>query len=368
MNLGKGLKMALKIMVVDDSAFMRQVISRMIQENPEMNVVATARDGVDALMKIEIFRPDVITLDMEMPGMNGLECLTQVMEKFSLPVIMVSSLTVEGADPTLRALELGAVDFVAKPTSPEPQLLEALKEDLIQKLKVAGSVGAAKLKNVSASYLSRTPFLPVMESNGGSKGKNLEVLAIGSSTGGPKALYHLLPQFPEQFPLGILIAQHMPKDFTAVFAKRLDSLCRIRVAEAKDGDLLEPGTAFLAPSGWQSSVRRDHDGRLRIVVTEEPRLLYKPSVDYLFKSLAMVSQGNVLSVILTGMGGDGAAGMKMLRDQGARTIAQSEKSCVVFGMPRVAIEMGAVEFIEDLAVIFERIMAIVTGSDEVKRG
>lgn len=350
--------MALKIMVVDDSAFMRQVISRMLQEDPELNVVATARDGLDALMKIEIFRPDVITLDMEMPRMNGLECLARVMEEFSLPVIMVSSLTVEGAEPTLRALELGAVDFVTKPSSPEPQLLETLKEDLTQKIKVAGSIGSAKLKKVSVSYLPSTAAVPRLEGINASNGKPLEVLAIGSSTGGPKALYHLLPQFPEKFPLGIIIAQHMPKDFTGVFAKRLDGLCRIRVAEAQDGDLIEPGTALLAPSGRQSSLLREKNGQLRVVVTEEPRLLYKPSVDYLFKSLAIVCQGNVLSVILTGMGGDGAVGMKMLREQGARTIAQSEKSCVVFGMPRVAIEMGAAEFVEDLSVMFERIMTI----------
>jgi two-component system chemotaxis response regulator CheB len=172
-------------------------------------------------------------------------------------------------------------------------------------------------------------------------------------------LYYLLPQFPENFPLGLIIAQHMPKDFTGVFAKRLNSLCRIQVAEAQNGDFIKPGTALIAPAGMQTAIRRVGDA-LRVQVTEEPRLLYKPSVDYLFKSVLESTRGKALSVILTGMGSDGAEGMRLLRNAGARTIAEAEESCVVFGMPRVAIELGAAEYVENLSGVFSRLMAIVS--------
>lgn len=350
--------MAIKVLIVDDSAFMRQIISKMLQDDPDLCVVATARDGIDALEKIKAYQPDVITLDVEMPNMNGIDCLAKIMETSPLPVIMVSSLTVEGAEPTIKAMELGALDFVTKPTSTEPQLLDTIKGELIQKIKVAAAVHTSKLKKVSVppfelATMHRQGAAPLPNRNG------LEIMAIGASTGGPRALYYLLPQIPENFPLGLIIAQHMPKDFTGVFAKRLNSLCRIQVAEARNGDVIKPGTALIAPAGMQTAIRRI-GGLLRVVVTEEPKLLYKPSVDYLFKSIAESVRGRVLSVLLTGMGADGAAGMKLLRDAGARTIAEAEESCVVFGMPRVAIELGAAEYVENLARIFDRIVAIVS--------
>ncbi|HPT86600.1 MAG TPA: chemotaxis response regulator protein-glutamate methylesterase [Bacillota bacterium] len=353
----EGIRMAIRVLIVDDSAFMRQVILKMLQEYPGIAVVATAKDGLDALAKIEVYQPDVITLDVDMPNMNGLECLAQIMERFPRPVIMVSSLTIEGAEPTMKAMELGAVDFVTKPSITDPQLLENIKDDLIQKVKVASTVKTSQLKKVTAPSFG----LAVMKQNEEviANPHQLELLAIGSSTGGPRALYYLLPQFPKNFPLGIIIAQHMPKDFTSVFAKRLNSLCRLEVVEAKDGDRLEPGLVLVAPAGSQTRVVRGADG-LRVAVTEEPKLLYKPSVDYLYKSVAETCKEKSLSVILTGMGSDGAVGMKQLRNLGARTIAEAEESCVVFGMPRVAIEIGAAEYVESLPQIFERIMQIVT--------
>jgi len=350
--------MAIRVLIVDDSAFMRQVILQMLQEDPEISIIGTARDGLDALAKIETYQPDVITLDVDMPNMNGLECLAKIMERFPRPVIMVSSLTIEGAEPTIKAMELGAVDFITKPSINESHLLEAIKDELIQKVKVAASVKISQLKKVAA------PFFGLgaegqKEENAIANPHQLEILAIGSSTGGPRALYYLLPQFPKNFPLGIIIAQHMPKDFTGVFAKRLNSLCRLEVVEAKNGDRLEPGLALVAPAGSQTRVTRAADG-LRVIVSEEPKLLYKPSVDYLFKSVAETCKEKSLSVILTGMGSDGAVGMKQLRDLGGRTVAESEESSVVFGMPRVAIEMGAAEYVESLPRIFDRIMQIVT--------
>lgn len=350
--------MAIRVLIVDDSAFMRQVILKMLQEDPELNIVATAKDGLDALAKIEAYQPDVLTLDVDMPNMNGLECLAKIMERFPRPVIMVSSLTIEGAEPTMKAMELGAVDFVTKPSINDSQLLESVKDEMIQKIKVAASVKTTQLKKVSAPPFGVTT-IHHKEEEVIANPHQLELLAIGSSTGGPRALYYLLPQFPKNFPMGIIIAQHMPKDFTSVFAKRLNSLCRLEVAEAKNGDRLEPGLALVAPAGSQTRVTRGPDG-LQVIVSEEPKLLYKPSVDYLYRSVAETCRGKALSVILTGMGSDGAVGMKQLRNLGGRTIAEAEESCVVFGMPRVAIEVGAAEYVESLPQIFERIMKIVT--------
>jgi two-component system chemotaxis response regulator CheB len=356
----------IRVLIVDDSAFMRQIFFRLLSNDPELTVVGTARDGWDALAKIDQYRPDVVTLDVAMPNMDGLECLTKIMQEQPLPVIMVSSLTVEGAEPTIRALELGAVDYVAKSSTTQFDEIEGLRQELIQKIKVAAMVVVSKL--ASPANLSKTVVTPnkLPVKMVFTQKPDLDLLVIGASTGGPKALYHLLPLFPADFPLGIVVAQHMPKSFTKVFAKRLDVICRLQVSEAQSGAAIIPGKILIAPSGRQSRVAR-RDGVLALEVSDEPPLLYKPSVDHLFHSIAVSCRGKVIGVLLTGMGADGANGMKELRDLGARTIAEAETSCVVFGMPRVAIELGAAEYVENLTDIFMRISAIMGVDKEGKK-
>ena len=349
--------MPVKVLVVDDSAFLRQIISEMISEDPEISVVGVARDGVEALAKIAELNPDVLTLDVEMPNMNGLECLSRIMEQSPLPVIMVSYLTVEGAEPTIKALESGAFDFVTKPSLTDPEALKSIRYELILKIKIAAKVSKAKLKvkpiqKEAVSLQNKIPFHKVTK---------LELMVIGASTGGPKALNQLLSLFPKDFPLGVIIAQHMPKDFTRVFARRLDDLYDLEILEAKSGEEIKPGRVLIAPSGYQTKVVRANNS-LVVEVFEQPNLIYKPSVDLLFKSIAMTCYGKVLGVLLTGMGADGAAGLQELRNLGARTIVEAEESCVVFGMPRVAIELGAAEFVESLPNIFPRIIEIIAAS------
>ncbi|HEY8464551.1 MAG TPA: chemotaxis response regulator protein-glutamate methylesterase [Bacillota bacterium] len=349
--------MPIRVLIVDDSALMRQIFLRMINKDPELSVVATARDGLDALEKIEHYQPDVVTLDVAMPNMDGLECLARIMAETPLPVIMVSSLTREGAEPAIKALELGAVDYITKTSTTQPNEIESIQQELIQKIKIAAGVKVAKLEPL------RPPEQPVNTNTKADRGvfakpNDLELVAIGSSTGGPKALYYLLPLLPKDFPLGIIIAQHMPKEFTGVFAKRLDEICQVKVAEAQHGDRIEPGKVLIAPSGYQCRVVKEGTAMV-VQVLDQPGFLYKPSIDNLFDSLAESTGGKVLSILLTGMGSDGANGMKKLRDIGGRTIAEAEESCVVFGMPRVAIELGAAEYVESLTNIYGRILAIL---------
>jgi two-component system chemotaxis response regulator CheB len=360
--------MAIRVLIVDDSAFMRQIFFRLLSNDPELTVVATARDGVDALSKIGQYHPDVVTLDVAMPNMDGLECLAQIMHDHPVPVIMVSSLTSEGAEPTIRSLELGAVDYVAKPSTIGTEEIESIQQELIQKVKATAGVAITKLERTGSSWehkklssvapqLFSPPLTAAM--------LDLELLTIGSSTGGPKALYHLLPQLPADFPVGVVVAQHMPKDFTGIFAKRLNVLCQVEVVEGQDGDRIEPGKVLIAPSGRQTRVVRQND-LLVLQVSDQPGMLYKPSVDYLLESIAESCRGQVISIILTGMGSDGAVGMKKLRDLGARTIAEAEESCVVFGMPRVAIELGGAEYVESIFDIYARVCLILEESRKDK--
>jgi two-component system chemotaxis response regulator CheB len=346
----------IKVLVVDDSAFIRQILSDLLGNEPGITVVGTACDGDEALQKISSLQPDVVTLDIEMPKMNGLDCLAKIMEQFPLPVIMVSYLSTEGAEVTLKALELGAIDFVTKPSTEEhdAESLDQIKYELIQKIRIASEIRLSKITSTPKSSIAihKSDSFPV------NKVLNLDLMAIGSSTGGPKALYYILAQLPKDFPLGIIIAQHMPKDFTSFFAKRLNDYCKLEVTEAKVGDEIKPGKVLIAPSGYQTKIRRVGKSLL-IEVSEEPKLILKPSVDHLFTSIAESCKSRVLGILLTGMGVDGGLGMQQLRNLGARTIAQDEESCVVYGMPRAAVEMGGAEYVENLTNIYTRIVSII---------
>jgi two-component system, chemotaxis family, protein-glutamate methylesterase/glutaminase len=350
------IRVPTRVLIVDDSALIRQVLSDILGSEPGIAVIGTASDGEDALQKINSLQPDVITMDVEMPRMNGLDCLAKIMEQSPLPVIMVSYLTTKGAEVTLKALELGAIDFVSKPLPEDPkaETLDNIKHEIIQKIRIAAEIRIAKI----VSTPKTPPNVKGKVALPANKALSLDLIAIGSSTGGPRALYYLLAQFPKNFPLGIIIAQHMPKDFTKYFAKRLNDYCELEVTEAKTGDEISPGKILIAPSGYQTKLRRT-ERTLVVEVSEQPKLILKPSIDHLFNSIADSCHGRVLSILLTGMGVDGGLGMQQLRNLGARTIAQDKESCIVYGMPRAAVEMGGAEFVENLTNIYSRILNII---------
>lgn len=346
----------IKVMVVDDSAFMRQVISKMLEKDPDIQVVGIATDGLDALNKVEIFQPDIITLDIEMPKMDGLTCLAKLMETRPLPVVMVSSWAVEGGERTLKALELGAVDFVTKPSGEPSDDLWEIEAQLIEKVKAAAK---AKIERLAEPLPAVKPGTNVRFSRRPPLGLP-RLLAIGASTGGPRAIQSILTSLPSNLPVGIVIGQHMPKDFTKVFAGRLNSLCALQIREAQTGDEVKPGQVLIAPSGHQLAIQLV--GSKFVAEVTDVSSIYKPSIDFLFQSLTTVTGGETVAVLLTGMGGDGARGLKALRDLGARTIVESEESCVVYGMPRVAWEMGAGEFSLPLDRIPAAILDLLRGS------
>ncbi|HTZ97408.1 MAG TPA: chemotaxis response regulator protein-glutamate methylesterase [Terriglobales bacterium] len=323
-----------RVLVVDDSALMRKLIPQLLAADSSIQVVGTAMDGIFGLKKIEELRPQVITLDLEMPGMGGLEMLKEIMRTHRLPVIVVSSHSTQGASVTLKALSMGAFDFVAKPTDVTSRMSEVGKE-LIAKIKAAAQSRGITVSRVEQPVIAaREKATPVLS------GLPTRVIAIGISTGGPQALQYLLPQLPKDFPASIVIVQHMPEGFTEMFARRLDDICAIRVKEAQSGDLLLPGRALVCPGSRHIRVKRMARGPVA-VLSDEPRVNgHRPSADVLFESVAEEFRDNSIAVIMTGMGEDGAHGLGMVRDAGGLTIAQNEDSCIVYGMPKAAIERG----------------------------
>jgi len=359
--------MTIRILVVDDSPFMRKSLQKMLEEAPDIRVVATARDGIDALEKIQEHNPDLVTLDIEMPRMDGLTCLKKIMADHPRPVLMVSSLTQEGAQATLDALSLGALDFIPKESGFASLSIMQIQHDLQEKVRrLATSPRLHKIPPASHPPTSahvpvpsaparptapKTPAPPPPPGAGLSASPQAELLLIGSSTGGPKALQDLLPTLPANLPVPCLIVQHMPSTFTKPFADRLDGLCQVHVKEAEQGEPLKAGTVYIAPGGIHMTYgARGPKGTIEL--SPEPvSSLHRPSVDVLFLSVAELFRGQVLAGILTGMGSDGAKGMEQLKRKGAHTLAESEESCVVYGMPRAAVERGCVDVVAPLADI-----------------
>lgn len=330
-----------KVLVVDDSALVRKMLTDFLNRHPSINVVGTAQDGTFVMSKIESLKPDVITLDVEMRNKGGLEVLPEIAKKYQLPVIMVSAHTERGAESTLKALELGAIDFVTKPQASGMASVQDIVDILSRKIIAVARHHTKPQKNIrpvkdrshqsTASTLAKP--LPSV------KAARVDVIAIGASTGGTEAIKDVLVNLPENLP-GIVIVQHMPAGFTKAFANRLNNLCRIQVKEAENGDPILPGTALVAPGSHHLEVTRN-GAQLKACLLETPPVnRHRPSVDVLFHSVATKIGGKSLGIILTGMGGDGAVGLKEIRDKGALTIAQDEESCVVFGMPREAIKLG----------------------------
>jgi two-component system chemotaxis response regulator CheB len=317
----------IRVLVIDDSATMRALIRRTLERSPELEIVGEAADPLEARQAIKALNPDVVTLDVEMPNMSGLEFIERLMRLRPMPVVMVSTLTVKGAETTIRALELGAVDCVAKPTTIGPNPFDGLAETVIL-------AARARVRHRAAPAVREVPA-PDYAPNG-------RIVAIGSSTGGVEALISVLSTFPANCPPTV-ITQHMPASFTRSFAERLDRLTAPRVTEARDGDVLEPGQIYLAPGG-AAHLQVGGASALRCRLSPaDPVNGHRPSVDVLFSSVARAAGAKAVGVILTGMGRDGADGLLEMRAAGAATLGQNESSCVVYGMPKVAMEIGAVQ-------------------------
>lgn len=324
----------IRVLIVDDSALIRSMFTEILDSEPDIEVVDTAGDPYIAREKIKLLNPDVLTLDIEMPKMDGLAFLEKIMTLRPMPVIMVSTLTQKGADSTIRALEIGAFDTVAKPTDVQTRhRLAALKDELVAKVRAAASANITH-RSGGMQQKGALSFTPPAQSK-------RQLIAIGSSTGGVEAVRDILLALPENAP-PVVIAQHMPPSFTASLAARLDKMCRIRVREARNHDRPQPGNAYIAPGGIHMKVMKL--GAEYVCKLEDGPLVsgHKPSVDVLFDSVAQAAGSHGVGIILTGMGRDGANGLKHMRDKGAYTIGQNAATCVVYGMPAAAKENGAV--------------------------
>ncbi len=362
----------IRILVVDDSAFMRKALSMMLESDPAIKVIGTARDGEEGVEKARSLKPDLITMDIEMPRMDGLAALREIMKTDPIPVMMVSSLTTDGASATLDALEMGAVDFIPKQLSYVSLDIVKIKEDLVAKIKdIARRKGVlmARARRANFARLSDTrdsagasrpsrhtagppaPLRPLRKRN-----HAVGIIAIGSSTGGPPALQAVIPRLPRNLPVGVVIAQHMPATFTQSLAERLNTLSEVSVKEAADGDSIEPGTVLIAPGGRQMTVKRSSRGT-RVVISDQPaEALYRPCVDVLMNSVADSHGGATMGVILTGMGNNGVIGLQTVKARGGVIIAQNEETCVVYGMPRAAIEAGVTDHIVSIDSVADEVM------------
>jgi two-component system chemotaxis response regulator CheB len=326
------MKKPVRVLVVDDSALMRKLIPQMIEREGSIQVVGTAMDGSFALEKIPDLKPDVVTLDLDMPRMDGMETLRKIMRKHPLPTIVVSAHSTEGASATFKALSLGAFDFVTKPKDPTTHMDE-IAHELVSKIKGAAKSQLVRLPEPQAQKKPKLPLRRVGV-------PPTKIVAIGVSTGGPQALQYVLSQMPADFPGTILIVQHMPEGFTEMFAKRLDETCAIEVKEAKSGDLLVPGRVLICPGNKHMKVKHMPLGDVVVLTDGEKVNGHRPSADVLMHSVAMEFGDRSLGVLMTGMGEDGAEGLGSVKQCGGLTIAQTEESCVVYGMPRVAVERG----------------------------
>ncbi|MDW8468003.1 MAG: chemotaxis response regulator protein-glutamate methylesterase [Burkholderiales bacterium] len=337
----------IRVLIVDDSALVRKLLAEIVNRQPDMVAVGAAPDPYAAREMIRQLSPDVLTLDVEMPKMDGLEFLEKLMRLRPMPVVMVSTMTERGAEVTLRALELGAVDFVTKPKLEIARGIEAGAAELVQKIRLAARA------RVRARAASRTSAPPVAAL--GARASTEKLVFIGASTGGTEAIKEVLAPLPPDAP-GILVTQHMPPGFTRSFAERLNGLCRIRVKEAEDGERILPGHAYIAPGDRHLLVARSGANYVTRLSEEPPVNRHRPSVEVLFRSAAQCVGANAVAIMLTGMGKDGAAAMLEMKRAGAFTLAQNEATCVVFGMPKEAIAIGAVDEVLPLEAIGRRVI------------
>ncbi|MCD6459819.1 chemotaxis response regulator protein-glutamate methylesterase [bacterium] len=351
----------IKVLIVDDSSFMRQELTRIISSDPQIEVIGTAFDGVQALKKAEELKPDVITLDIEMPQMDGLTALKHIMISNPTPVVIISSITQRGAEQTLEAMRLGAIEIIAKPSGTISLDIKEQSEIIKAKIKAAANVDCAKFRQapVIKPVTAKKPEFKLSE-----KAVCSHIIAIGVSTGGPNTLLNIIPKLPADLPACVLIVQHMPPVFTKSFADRLNNISNMFVTEASDGNYLRDGTVYVAPGGLHMTASK----RNRIDISEKPGgTLHRPSVDVMMNSVADVFADNATGVILTGMGKDGAKALKKLHDKGAKTIGESKKTAVVYGMPREAYELGAVDYVLDNNLIYKKIIDLVNYKLGIKK-
>ncbi len=337
----------IRVLVVDDSALMRRMISEMLRSDPEVEVIGTARDGIDAVEKTEKLMPDVITMDVEMPRMDGLTALCCIMAKTPVPVVMLTAMGKIEADLAVKSFEYGAVDFVSKPSKTISLDIEEVKNELISKVRAASTVDVGKMvfKVVERRLIEKLLIPPKTDK---------KVLIIGASTGGPQALSEIIPKLHRTFPLAVLIVQHLPVGFTKSFSERLSWQGSIALKEAEDGDAIKPGQAFVAPSGYHIVVKNG-----RIGLNKIPKVDGTRSIDVAMKSVAEAYQDKVIGVLLSGMGKDGAEGMRAIKEKGGSTIAQDELTSVIFGMPKAAIDMGVVDRVAPLPDIVDEIIKVL---------
>lgn len=353
--------MKIRVLIVDDSAMMRRLLTQIIEQSPDFEVVGAAPDAQSARELIKELNPDVLTLDVNMPRMDGLDFLERLMRLRPMPVVMVSSYTEAGSEETLRALELGAVDFIGKPRVDDEKALVEYTEDLAEKIRAAKN---AHLRKAGATKPMSEPDVSTSRSKFAWRGGR--VLCVGASTGGTQALKVFLQGMPADCP-PVLVVQHMPETFTGSFARRLDSICPPRVVEAQGGERLAQGTVYVAPGHSHLKIRRGNGCYTTELATTELVSRHRPSVDVLFESAAEVLGANGVGVILTGMGKDGARGLLKMRQVGARTFGQDEASCVVYGMPRAAFEIGAVEEQASLEDLPECVLSFLLGCERKAR-
>ena len=351
----------IRVLIVDDSPFMRRAVSSFFDGIEDIKVVGMAKDGQEGIRQIEELKPDIVTMDIEMPVMDGLTALKIIMAKHPVPVIMLSSLTGEGAKETLDALDIGAADYIPKNLSNVSLNILKVKDDLIAKIRAI----TAKKYFFGKTEKPEVEFKSNKIKNAGTsietscvrKNGKIDIVAIGSSTGGPKALQDVIPKIPENFPVPIMLVQHMPKAFTGSFAERLSSLSHIKVLEASGGEIIKPGTAYLSPGDKHISLVKEGNEGFKISLSIEPEdLINRPSVSVMMESVAKLYPGKALGVILTGMGSDGLTGMKKIKETGGKTIAQDEATCVVYGMPKAVVDAGIADLILPIYKIADQII------------
>lgn len=342
----------IKVLVVDDSAFMRKLLSDMFTAEPDFTVVDTARNGKDAIEKAKWLKPDVITMDVEMPIMDGIKALEVIMRETPTPIVMVSSLTRAGADATIRALELGAVEFVAKTAGPISSIT-GIKTEILSKCRAAAKVNVVRMAKILDKPAAVLPQITLQSGND-------RVIAIGTSTGGPRALQEIITKLPGNLPCGIVIVQHMPPGFTKSLSDRLNSLSSLTVKEAEQNDVIRPGLVLIAPGDYHMTVENDGNKKIIRLNQNSPIGGHRPAVDPLFESVAKCYGKGALGVILTGMGHDGAKGMQTIKRQQGSTIAEDQSTTVVFGMPKSAIELGVIDKVVPLPGVAAEIVKMIS--------
>lgn len=346
----------IRVLIVDDSSFMRMAIRSVLSKDSSFDIVGTAADGMEGVEKAIALKPDVITMDVEMPRMDGIAALRQIMAKAPTRVLMVSTLTNEGAKATFEALDAGAIDYIPKNVTDSAEAQHIFREELLRKVKEAGKshvgriAASSPVRPVGVASVAAPPTRPTASRF---TGKKINYVGIGASTGGPVALQEVLSRIPVNFPYGIIVGIHMPKAFTGPYADRLNAKCSMTIREAVDGDVLKPGLALVAPGGMHTTlVRKGTSVVVKTVPTSAyPQYVYIPSVDLMISSMAEATNGSMLGVILTGMGNDGFKGMQLLKSKGGLTIAQDEATSTIYGMPRACVEGGVADEVLPLGQI-----------------